>query len=69
MPDNPIDFLILRSSIIFSFFVVLGNVVIAFGADSYHAIVAGRFLFGLGGESLIVAQTTILVADFLISNF
>jgi len=48
-----------KTSLIFSFFVILGNVVIAL-SNGFYMFVAGRFIFGLGGESLIVAQTSIL---------
>ena len=41
--------------------VVIGNSMIAIGAGDFKSMVAGRFVFGLGGESLIVAQTTVLV--------
>jgi len=48
-----------KSSILFSVFVILGNCIIA-AAKDVDTLMLGRFVFGLGGESLIVAQTTML---------
>lgn len=53
-------------TIIFSLFVGAGQVVFAFGAlmNKYWIMEAGRFIFGIGGESLAVAQNTYIVSWF-----
>ncbi|CAH1780917.1 unnamed protein product [Owenia fusiformis] len=53
-------------AIIFSAFVTVGQVLFALGAfiNSIPLMDAGRFVFGIGGESLAVAQNTYAVAWF-----
>ncbi|GIY49673.1 major facilitator superfamily domain-containing protein 1 [Caerostris darwini] len=53
-------------AIIFSFFILGGQFVFALGAlvDKYWVMEAGRFIFGIGGESLAVAQNTYAVSWF-----
>uniref|UniRef100_A0A669F9I1 Lysosomal dipeptide transporter MFSD1 n=1 Tax=Oreochromis niloticus TaxID=8128 RepID=A0A669F9I1_ORENI len=53
-------------TIIFSLFVCAGQVVFAAGAWTNHfwLMEAGRFIFGIGGESLAVAQNTYAVNWF-----
>ncbi|GFR87917.1 major facilitator superfamily domain-containing protein [Elysia marginata] len=53
-------------AIIFSIFVTCGQVVFAVGAlvNSYPLMCFGRFVFGIGGESLAVAQNTFAVKWF-----
>lgn len=54
-------------AIIFSFIILLGQLVFGIGALSNKVWLMdmGRFLFGIGGESLAVAQNTYAVAWFL----
>lgn len=53
-------------AIIFSFFILAGQLVFALGAitNKYWLALLGRFIFGLGGESLAVAQNTYAVSWF-----
>ena len=53
-------------TLVFSMFVMVGQVVFALGAyfDSFNVMIAGRFIFGIGGESLAVAQNTYAVSWF-----
>ncbi|KAL4647636.1 major facilitator superfamily domain-containing protein 1 isoform X1 [Arapaima gigas] len=53
-------------TIIFSLFVCIGQVIFAAGAlaDAFWLMVLGRFVFGIGGESLAVAQNTYAVSWF-----
>lgn len=53
-------------TIIFSSIICLGQMVFALGAfvDHYWLMVAGRFVFGLGGENLAVAQNNYAVLWF-----
>ncbi|XP_066912299.1 lysosomal dipeptide transporter MFSD1-like [Clytia hemisphaerica] len=53
-------------TIIFGLFVCVGQVIFSLGAvfDSYTMMEAGRFVFGIGGESLAVAQNTYAVSWF-----
>uniref|UniRef100_UPI00358F3B5D lysosomal dipeptide transporter MFSD1 isoform X1 n=2 Tax=Myxine glutinosa TaxID=7769 RepID=UPI00358F3B5D len=53
-------------TIIFSCFVVVGQVLFSFGAllNKYWLMEAARFVFGIGGESLAVAQNTYAVLWF-----
>lgn len=53
-------------TIIFSLFVCVGQIIFALGAllDHYWLMLAGRFVFGIGGESLAVAQNTYAVSWF-----
>ncbi|XP_025080168.1 major facilitator superfamily domain-containing protein 1-like isoform X2 [Pomacea canaliculata] len=53
-------------SIIFSLFVTAGQVVFAFGSltNLFWLMCLGRFIFGIGGESLAVAQNTYAVKWF-----
>ncbi|XP_070539369.1 lysosomal dipeptide transporter MFSD1-like [Ptychodera flava] len=56
-------------AIIFSTFVVIGQCVFALGATlgghvGYIVMCTGRFIFGLGGENLAVAQNTYAVSWF-----
>ena len=53
-----------KSSFIFSFLCMLGAFVTAFSGGNFLTMVAGRLIFGLGAESLIVAITTILAKWF-----
>ena len=52
--------------IIFHIFFLTGQVIFALGGllDSYPVMQAGRFVFGIGGESLAVAQNTYAVSWF-----
>jgi len=52
-----------KASIIFSSIVVVGASIVAF-AGSIPVLYAGRFIFGAGSETLIVAQSTILARWF-----
>ena len=51
---------------IFHIFFLTGQVIFALGGllDSYPVMQAGRFVFGIGGESLAVAQNTYAVSWF-----
>ncbi|XP_072474723.1 lysosomal dipeptide transporter MFSD1 isoform X2 [Notamacropus eugenii] len=53
-------------SIIFSFIVCIGQVIFAMGAivNAFWLMQLGRFVFGIGGESLAVAQNTYAVSWF-----
>ncbi|XP_015925025.1 lysosomal dipeptide transporter MFSD1 [Parasteatoda tepidariorum] len=53
-------------AIIFSIFILVGQLVFALGAtvDRYWLMEMGRFIFGIGGESLAVAQNTYAVSWF-----
>ncbi len=53
-------------TIIFAMFIILGQFLFAFGAliYSYPLMQVGRFVFGIGGESLAVAQNTYAVSWF-----
>ncbi|XP_056612211.1 major facilitator superfamily domain-containing protein 1 [Triplophysa dalaica] len=53
-------------TIIFSLFVLIGQIIFAAGALANHfwLMEAGRFVFGIGGESLAVAQNTYAVSWF-----
>uniref|UniRef100_A0A8C3V5I3 Lysosomal dipeptide transporter MFSD1 n=1 Tax=Catharus ustulatus TaxID=91951 RepID=A0A8C3V5I3_CATUS len=53
-------------TIIFSIFVCVGQVVFALGAlfNTFWLMEVGRFIFGIGGESLAVAQNTYAVSWF-----
>jgi MFS family permease len=51
---------------IFAFFIVLGQLLFALGGFffNYPLMQVGRFVFGIGGESLSVAQNTYAVTWF-----
>lgn len=53
-------------AILFSAIILVGQAMVALGAQvgSYDLILAGRFVFGLGGENLAVAQNTYAVSWF-----
>lgn len=53
-------------AIIFSFIILIGQLIVAFGAfvNQYWIMEVGRFVFGIGGESLAVAQNTYAVSWF-----
>jgi len=53
-------------AIIFSLFVTVGQVIFALGSlfNMYPVMCFGRFIFGIGGESLAVAQNTFAVKWF-----
>ncbi|KAG5837675.1 hypothetical protein ANANG_G00241960 [Anguilla anguilla] len=53
-------------TVIFSLFVCAGQVIFAAGAlfNAFWLMEAGRFVFGIGGESLAVAQNTYAVSWF-----
>ncbi|CAG2183238.1 unnamed protein product, partial [Oppiella nova] len=53
-------------AIIFSVFILIGQVVLALGAFFNHFWLMnfGRFIFGIGGESLAVTQNTYAVSWF-----
>uniref|UniRef100_A0AAQ5Z2F8 Lysosomal dipeptide transporter MFSD1 n=1 Tax=Amphiprion ocellaris TaxID=80972 RepID=A0AAQ5Z2F8_AMPOC len=57
---------ILLGTIIFSLFVCVGQVIFASGAllNRFWLMEVGRFVFGIGGESLAVAQNTYAVSWF-----
>jgi MFS family permease len=52
-----------RASLIFSVFVVAGAALVA-GSPSLPVLYAGRVLFGIGSESMIVAQSAIIARWF-----
>lgn len=52
-----------RASLIFSGLIVVGAVIVA-GAKSIPVALVGRFVFGAGSESLVVAQNAILTKWF-----
>ena len=51
-------------TVVFACFIVIGQVIFALGgfADTLWIMEIGRFIFGIGGESLAVAQNTYAVA-------
>jgi MFS family permease len=53
-------------TVIFCIFLVIGQAVFAMGGlfDQFWLMIVGRFIFGLGGESLAVAQNTYAVSWF-----
>lgn len=53
-------------TIIFSCFVCIGQVIFALGGifNAFWLMELGRFVFGIGGESLAVAQNTYAVSWF-----
>jgi hypothetical protein len=53
-------------SIIFLIFICLGHSLFIFGINlsNFYLIVSGRFLFGIGGESLNISLTTIFIKWF-----
>lgn len=53
-------------AVIFSFIILLGQLVFALGAtvNKFWLMEVGRFIFGIGGESLCVAQNTYAVSWF-----
>jgi MFS family permease len=53
-------------TIIFAMFIILGQALFACGAflSNYPLMQVGRFVFGIGGESLAVAQNTYAVSWF-----
>jgi MFS family permease len=53
-------------TIIFAVFIIIGQVIFATGGlvNSYPLMQIGRFVFGIGGESLAVAQNTYAVSWF-----
>ncbi|XP_059481989.1 major facilitator superfamily domain-containing protein 1-like [Neocloeon triangulifer] len=53
-------------TVIYSFLVVIGQLVFALGGvlDKFWLMVVGRFIFGIGGESLAVAQNNYAVLWF-----
>lgn len=53
-------------AIVFAGFILLGQFVFAGGAliNTYWVMILGRFIFGIGGESLAVAQNTFAVKWF-----
>jgi MFS family permease len=59
-----------KTSLVFSFFLILGNFIVA-TSNSSSGLVIGRFVCGLGGESLIVTQTVVLseVTSLLLQSF
>ena len=59
-PPTPLLSLSLPGAILFCSLVLAGQTVFAIGVQSrqYWLAVTGRFIFGLGGESLTVAQNT-----------
>ena len=52
--------------ILFSLLILIGQIIFAYGASIRHfqCMLFGRFIFGLGGESLSVAQSTMVVSWF-----
>lgn len=53
-------------AIIFAFIILVGHLIVAFGAftKAFWIMDVGRFVFGIGGESLAVAQNTYAVSWF-----
>ena len=53
-------------TILFASFIILGQILFALGGiiDSFPLMQIGRFVFGIGGESLAVAQNTYAVSWF-----
>lgn len=58
------------AALTFSFLVVTGAALVAFaaGTRTYLLMLVGRFIFGIGAESLVVAQNSFIVAWFAESN-
>ena len=62
-----------RTMILFTFFLVVGQTLFALGASishgrgggAYGVMILGRFVYGLGGESLCVAAQTLLAEWFM----
>lgn len=54
-------------TVLYAFIVVIGQLVFAFGAysNSFGLMLVGRFIFGIGGESLAVAQNNYAVVWFM----
>ncbi|KAG8332077.1 Major facilitator super domain-containing protein 1 [Homalodisca vitripennis] len=54
-------------TILYAFIVVIGQLIFAAGAysDSFGLMLVGRFVFGIGGESLAVAQNNYAVVWFM----
>ena len=52
--------------ILFTTVLTLGQLIFAIGGykESYWVMMVGRFVFGLGGESMTVAQSAIVSAWF-----
>ena len=66
-----IDFMGIRIGIaLFSFLILLGQCVFALAVDlrNYPLALVGRFIFGLGGESLSVTQSALIFSWFLGKN-
>lgn len=55
-----------KMSIIFTLIISIGQLFFCIGFSSYNVwlMIFGRFLFGLGGESLNISMTTILIKWF-----
>lgn len=53
-----------KSSLLFSLLCLIGTIMTAFSAGNLYFMAAGRLVFGLGSESLIVAITTVLAKWF-----
>ena len=55
---------------LFSFLILLGQCVFALAVDlrNYPLALVGRFIFGLGGESLSVTQSALIFSWFLGKN-
>ena len=53
-------------TVLFAAFILLGQVIFALGGFfvNYPLMQVGRFVFGIGGESLAVAQNTYAVSWF-----
>ncbi|CAL8078201.1 unnamed protein product [Orchesella dallaii] len=53
-------------TVIFCVFIVIGQIIFALGGifDMFWLMIVGRFIFGVGGESLAVAQNTYAVSWF-----
>ncbi|XP_054284429.1 major facilitator superfamily domain-containing protein 1-like [Macrosteles quadrilineatus] len=54
-------------TVLYAFIVVIGQLVFAYGAyaNSFALMLVGRFIFGIGGESLAVAQNNYAVVWFM----
>eukprot|EP01088_Endostelium_zonatum_P001216 TRINITY_DN11515_c0_g1_i1.p1 TRINITY_DN11515_c0_g1~~TRINITY_DN11515_c0_g1_i1.p1 ORF type:complete len:527 (+),score=77.72 TRINITY_DN11515_c0_g1_i1:42-1622(+) len=52
-----------RMTLLFSIFIVTGSLIVAL-SSSFYIMIIGRIIFGMGSESTIVAQSTILSVWF-----
>ena len=53
-------------TVVFTLFILLGQAIICVGShqDSFHLMILGRFVFGIGGESLNITLSTLSIRWF-----